>query len=474
MTTRRTVPPLNVFMNEHHVGQVFKNSHGALQFTYDPNWIESGYGIPISLSLPLQEKAYGHDQVQPVLDNLLPDCERSRRRIAENVGATGEDTYSILAKLGRDCVGALRFVPEGEELVLPNESRGRSISNSEIGSMLRALSSIPLGVSRESGVRFTLPGRHAKTALVRQDNQWLKPEEGVPTTHIIKGPVDFAAREGSWCARVFAASVEIEFYCLRLLKHFGLPVADAEVMCFDGVKALVVERFDRQWVAPGQCIRVPQEDCCQALSVPPVKRYQVSGGPGMVKILRLLSGSDQAQQDRMNFLAANILFWLLNAVDGHAKNFSLFLLPGERYCMTPIYDVISFPPTSAASYVRAKRPVVPRHSGNRSRHRVQGRLWCDLAMSAGKRKNYWTKRLTWCDFAQTAVAGGMPIAEVKQVFEQIHDSAAEAIRKAADDLPRGFPEWPIALVTGRSYLASLGRNRIADLLDNGLPWGGSW
>jgi HipA-like C-terminal domain len=39
--------------------------------------------------------------------------------------------------------------------------------------------------------------------------------------------------------------------------------------------------------------------------------------------------------------AAQLLFWLLAAVDGHAKNFSLRLLPGSRYHLTPLYDVLS-------------------------------------------------------------------------------------------------------------------------------------
>jgi serine/threonine-protein kinase HipA len=40
-------------------------------------------------------------------------------------------------------------------------------------------------------------------------------------------------------------------------------------------------------------------------------------------------------------LCAQLLFWFLAAIDGHAKNFSLFVLPGGRYRMTPLYDVLS-------------------------------------------------------------------------------------------------------------------------------------
>jgi serine/threonine-protein kinase HipA len=44
-------------------------------------------------------------------------------------------------------------------------------------------------------------------------------------------------------------------------------------------------------------------------------------------------------------MATQLLFWMLRAQDGHAKNFSIQLLAGEqRFKMTPIYDVMSAHP----------------------------------------------------------------------------------------------------------------------------------
>lgn len=42
-------------------------------------------------------------------------------------------------------------------------------------------------------------------------------------------------------------------------------------------------------------------------------------------------------------MASQVLFWMLRAPDGHAKNFSIHLLPGAagRYRLTPLYDVMS-------------------------------------------------------------------------------------------------------------------------------------
>jgi serine/threonine-protein kinase HipA len=52
------------------------------------------------------------------------------------------------------------------------------------------------------------------------------------------------------------------------------------------------------------------------------------------------------------FLEAAIAFWLLGATDGHAKNFSVLSLPGGRYHIAPLYDVISAQPSVDANQIR--------------------------------------------------------------------------------------------------------------------------
>lgn len=51
---------------------------------------------------------------------------------------------------------------------------------------------------------------------------------------------------------------------------------------FNGMRALVVERFDRRWTADKRLLRMPQVDFCQVLSVPPTRKYQSEGGPGLI------------------------------------------------------------------------------------------------------------------------------------------------------------------------------------------------
>ena len=137
---------------------------------------------------------------------------------------------------------------------------------------------------------------------------------------------------------------------------------------FGGRRTLVVERFDRRWTRDGRLLRLPQEDCCQALSIPPTRKYQSEGGPGMREIITLLKASDAPEADIAVFVRANIMLWLLGATDGHAKNFSIFLAPGGGFRMTPLYDVLTAQPSLAAHQIQQKK--------------------FRLAMSVGKNRHY--------------------------------------------------------------------------------------
>lgn len=138
-------------------------------------------------------------------------------------------------------------------------------------------------------------------------------------------------------------SVYNEWLCLKFMGELGLEVAKAEIVTFaDHMPVLVVERFDRKRHPSGAWIlRLPQEDFCQALGVSPDQKYEADGGPGIEPLARVLAGSQNARTDLRTLLASQVAFWLLAATDGHAKNFSIRLLAGGAYALTPLYDVLS-------------------------------------------------------------------------------------------------------------------------------------
>ncbi len=414
MPRRRAHPPLRVFLNNRLVGHLARAAGGATSFRYDEDWLAWANAIPVSLSLPLREDPFHGARVTAVFENLLPDSEALRRRIAERVGAEGSDAYSLLAAIGRDCVGALQFIAGEDDIAVQGAIEGEPIDAPAIEKLLRGLAQAPLGLSRDDDFRISIAGMQEKTALLRDGERWLKPLGTTPTTHILKPQIGELPNGID-----LSNSVENEFYCLKLLAAFGLPVNNASMETFGKTKALVIERFDRRWTRDGRLIRLPQEDVCQALSVPPSRKYQSDGGPGLVQILELLKGSDTPQEDRSAVFKAQILFWLIGATDGHAKNFSISLGPGGRYSLTPFYDVLTAQPSLAIRQIERKQ--------------------MKLAMSVGDRNHYRIDGIHGRHFLQSAAKAGLPKSLALATLGEVAQTAEAALERVEKQLPARFP-----------------------------------
>ena len=417
MARRPRHAPLRVLLNNRLVGRLSKAATGAIEFRYDPAWLAWDHTLPVSLSLPLREDAFRGDNVTAVFDNLLPDSDALRRRVAEKVGAAGTDAYSLLAAIGRDCVGALQFVCDADNYDYGdnNAPAGEVIDDIAIEKLLKGLAQAPLGLTRDDDFRISVAGAQEKTALLLLKGKWLKPHGATPTTHILKTQIGELPNGID-----LTNSVENEYYCLRLVAAFGLPVNKAEIAKFGKTTALVIERFDRRWTKDGRLLRLPQEDCCQALSVPPTRKYQGDGGPGLVQLLNLVKGSDTPAEDQTKLLKAQIIFWLIGATDGHAKNFSIFLSPGGRFHLTPLYDVLTAQPSL--------------HRGQIQRKQMR------LAMSVGSRNHYRIGEVQGRHFIQTAEAG-VPRRLVENAIASVADQATAALNKIERELPENFPKY---------------------------------
>jgi len=416
MPRRRHHPPLRVHLNNRLVGHLIKEPSGAITFTYDADWLAWENALPVSLSLPLRETPYRGEPVSAVFENLLPDSDALRRRVAEKVGARGIDAYNLLAAIGRDCVGALQFVVDDEDAPDATSTiEGETVDDDAIDALLRNLVQAPLGLNRDDDFRISIAGAQEKTALLWHEGRWLKPHGTTPTTHLFKIQIGELPN-----GLDLSNSIENEFYCLKLLDGFGLPVNAARIETFGATKALVIERFDRRWTKGGRLLRLPQEDCCQALSVPPTLKYQSDGGPGMIQILDLLKGSDTPDADQLAFVKAQMINWLIGATDGHAKNYSIFLGPGGTFNLTPLYDVLSGQPSLDAGQIQRKQ--------------------MKLAMSVGKRRHYRIDEIYPRHFLQIGEEAKLPKAIMRTAIEELVERGEGALIETEKTLPEGFPE----------------------------------
>lgn len=423
MAKKRSRIPLNVLLNGRMVGVLRRATSGAIDFQYDQKWLDWENTFAISLSLPLREDRYIGDPVIAVFDNLLPDNDEIRKTIAARQHAHGTDAYSLLTAIGRDCVGALQFVPMGEKSGKAGDVDATPVNDEQIADRLSNLAAAPLGIDDDEDFRMSIAGAQEKTAYLYWKSNWYVPHGSTPTTHIFKPQI------GVIDGRDLTQSVENEYLCMQIIQALDMPVARTQISDFGDKRALVVERFDRQWTKDKRLLRVPQEDCCQALTVPPARKYENQGGPSIADLLEFLKGSDTPDEDRINFLKAQIVFWLLAATDGHAKNFSVALFPGGGFKLTPLYDVLS-----------------TQHlldNGQLRRNQMK------LAMAVGDNRHYRLHEIMPRHFLQTAKTAGMPAADVQAIFDVLIADMPGAIDTVCKALPDNFPE-PLrdSIVTG--------------------------
>jgi serine/threonine-protein kinase HipA len=328
---------LTVLLGAQRAGSVEPGRNGRPTFTYDDGYRSDPNAVALSLSLPLAAREHKSREVEAFLWGLLPDNDRVLEGWGRRFHVSPRSVVGLLAEVGEDCPGAVQLVRP--ERVDRYQGAGRDpiqwIDASEIAARLRSMRHDPSAWrSEEDSGQFSLAGAQPKTALLVRDRRWGVPSGREPTTHILKPPL--MDLEGH---------AENEHACLALARELGLPAARSEIRWFEDEVAIVVERFDRAPAARGRIVRVHQEDCCQALAVHPLRKYENDGGPGAAAIASLLRDhSTQPTQDIDTFVGALILSWLIGATDAHAKNYALLHAPQSRVRLAPLYDVASILP----------------------------------------------------------------------------------------------------------------------------------
>ncbi|MEJ8835031.1 type II toxin-antitoxin system HipA family toxin [Ramlibacter sp. AN1133] len=423
MGRRSLSSPLTLWANGLRVGSWTPPGRKPTELRYDDSWVASAHGRPLSLSLRFQEgnPPLRGEVVENYFENLLPESQTIRRRLAQRYAAGSESAFDLLAAIGRDCVGAIQLLPQDQEPQGFNRIEGSALSDEEVAQLLRGAVAPPAPGQRDDGqdLRISIAGAQEKTALLRHDGRWLRPAGATPTTHILKLPLGLV---GNMQADM-RTSVHNEWLCLKLLEQFGLPVARAEIARFaDHPAVLVVERFDRQLHASGQWIlRLPQEDFCQVLGVGPLRKYESDGGPGVQDLARFLLYS-HARADLKTLLQSQVLFWLMAATDGHAKNFSLRLLAGGGYQLTPLYDVLS-----AWPIIGNGRNRLPWHDAK-------------LAMAvSGRSRHYRLSEIMRRHFNAMAARCGWG-DDAEDIIGELLEKVDSAIDGAARQLPADFPQ----------------------------------
>jgi serine/threonine-protein kinase HipA len=431
MGGRSNVQILYLWMNGEFVGTWTLRPAMGDVLQYDSAWVNSQHGRALSLSLPFTpgNKPHRGILVRSYFENLLPDSRDIRDRVARRFRLGSTDAFTLLTEVGRDCAGALQILPDANPPEDVRRVRAEPLDESDVANMLRHL--VTPGqfgnqyADEFEEFRLSIAGAQEKTALVWLDGQWCRPIGSTPTTHILKLPLGLVGNLNF----DMSASIENEWLCLEIMRAYGLPVPLAHPLQFEDVKVLAVERFDRAWAKSGQAkpwiVRLPQEDMCQATGTPPGLKYESDGGPGVRAIMKLLATAAEPERDQRNFFEAQVIYWMLAATDGHAKNFSIFLRAGGAYTLAPFYDVLS-------AY-----PVMGKGSNMLSPYKAK------LAMAVRSKNPHWVirdvRRRHWLHVGREYGIVGPDGQAVDAILDNLANRTRDVVNTVKAKLPENFP-----------------------------------
>ena len=356
---------LVVLLQDTPIGVLSEDERGRHAFVYFPEVDES---LRLSIAMPHRVSAWTGRVVEAYIDGILPDDPNVRQRIGRQHGVNARNPFALLSAIGLECAGGVQFVApedvdglrEGGELV--------PVSERQIGERLRALTQDGRTSWLAKDEHWSLNGAQEKIALRRQNGQWCEAHGAAATTHIIKPGIS------SLHAQAFN-----EYLCMKTVANLGVPTAVSTFCMFDGIPAIVSQRWDRKITAEGgveNVVRIHQEDFCQALGYMTAQKYQSDGGPGATEIIHFLYSERFSETDIRLFYIALVLSFLLGGTDAHAKNYAILEPPGTAPTLAPLYDIASMFPYDTQ---RRQRKLAMSIGKEYNYERIELRHWDRLA-----------------------------------------------------------------------------------------------
>jgi serine/threonine-protein kinase HipA len=353
---------LHVYWESRLVGELIQDG-ARLIFRYDGSYCSQRAALPLSRHLPLGDAAFDDSATRAFFANLLPEGD-IRRQVARQLGVSAENIFALLEGIGGDCAGAVTILHPGD---IPGPSGSyRPISSEALARELATLPTHPL-LAGEEGVRLSLAGAQNKLPLYVENGEFFVPEGNRASSHILKTAIP-----------QLEDTVTNEAFCMNLAQKVGLPVPEARVVEIGGQQVYMVERYDRKRTAPGEIVRLHQEDFCQALGVIPEMKYEQEGGPGFEACFRLVEEwSDEPILDTLSLLRWALFNFLIGNADAHAKNLSL-LYAGGTIRLAPFYDLLS-----TAVYERVNNKFAMKMGGQRDPRYLMASHLARFAAEAG-------------------------------------------------------------------------------------------
>ncbi|MEO6917530.1 MAG: HipA domain-containing protein [Collimonas sp.] len=344
---------LGIFLDDQIAGWLTHNpASNQFAFSYSKNWISRHNAYPLSPFIPLEPEAGQTAEVHSAavrqfFENLLPEGQALDDAATANK-LSKANLVGLMLALGKETAGALRVQlddPEqasGDTQIPSDETKNdlRPLTRPEMSERIRSRPYEPFSVW-DGKVRLSIAGFQDKIAVYKENDEWFLVESGKLASTVILKPEPVN--------RAFAGLPSNEFYCMRLARNVGLPVANARLVHVPE-PVLEVDRFDR--VPDGKRVqRLHIIDGCQALGISVGLKYErpygdsldvknIRDGASLPKIFEFLKSSANPAAQRLLMLRWTIFQVLIGNTDAHAKNISFFCEP-YGFVATPAYDLVS-------------------------------------------------------------------------------------------------------------------------------------
>jgi serine/threonine-protein kinase HipA len=353
---------LQVMAGDLLVGYLARKTNDSWSFEYASQWLEDDDNYAISHSLPLSETIIETTAVKNFFCNLLPEGSL-RTLIARRLGISESNDFGLFQAIGGDCAGALSVVSKQDQR---DEGKSPPLEELDDRALRKILANPPelANMLGDGRLRLSLAGAQEKLPIVIHDNKMYLPQKHNPSSHIIKLPNSYYPR-----------LPENEVFVSHLAKAVGLNVVATSLKKIDQTGICVVERYDRIQDQHGRLIRIHQEDLCQTLGLESGRKYEEEGGPDFASCYQMIKKlSNNPQLDTGQLLSWQIFNVFINNADGHAKNVSFIINPGEgnRY-LAPFYDLVCTKPYAV------ENKLAMSVAGRRAPKKIRMNDWYELA-----------------------------------------------------------------------------------------------
>ena len=306
-------------LSQEHRELRFKVSPGVFEYYPVASTIMS-LAVPLNLEYTIKQKK----RAAGFFSELLPEG-RNLRWLIQTLSIENQNTYGLLQKYGKDCAGAL-ILYDPSDPASSKKPTATKVNSQQIRGLLERMPDEPLANSPISG-KTSLGGVQGKIVLAKKNKQWRRVHYGYPSTHILKPK-----------APERPTMIYDEAFCMKLAYSVGLTSHSVWIEDFDGIDALVIERYDRDATVVGG--RIHQEDFNQALGARGNQKYQEVGGKVSAKRIAQLLMRFGSNEDVEIFASQLVFATAIGNLDLHAKNVSVLHLPDTSIKLAPTYDQV--------------------------------------------------------------------------------------------------------------------------------------